>query len=37
MRTKPLPLASMAAVNEMKPVRVITSNSLMLPWMLAEM
>ena len=36
MRTKALPLMSVAAVNEMKPDSVIVSNSMMLPWMLAE-
>jgi hypothetical protein len=36
MRTKALPDRSVAAVNEMKPLSVIVSNSVMLPWMLAE-
>ena len=36
IRTKALPDMSVAAVNEMKPDNVMTSNSVMLPWMLAE-
>ena len=37
MRTNALPVPSTLATKPMKPVSVIVSKSLMLPWMLAAM